>query len=284
MVKLENKRFRIMNAVKVLLLFAVITFLCGGTKSESVSNNKITILTYHNLIDRGEPDLMSISQEKFSADMHWLSKNGYHTILPTELYILKVHNRAWPKKTVMIVFDDGYFSNFSLAFPILKETNMKAAVMLITAHIKDAAPAGDPRIASLSWDSVKEMSDSGLIEFGSHTNNLHNPAESGAFIPGRGKSNGIQRLKNETKRNYIDRLDADIKKSILLIHEHTGKEVTSFAYPFGARDDWAEKVLKNNGIKMTFLTGDQAANLSNGLFDLKRVSIHENTDISRLLP
>jgi len=280
---LTNNRSKIQKAAEIFLLFAAFIYLCGGTKINTVLPNELTILMYHNLIDRGEPDELSISQKKFYEDMKWLGENGFHTILPNELCALRANGKPLPEKTVMVVFDDGYYSNYSLAFPVLKETGMKAAVMLITSQIKDSEPTNDPRVAMLCWRDVKEMSESGLIEFGSHSHNLHNPDQCGEFIPGKGKSNGIQRLRNETRKNYRIRLDADIKRSVSLIYEHTGQNVVSFAFPFGVADEWANDVLRQNGIRVTFLTGNQVADLGKGLFNLKRVGIHEYTDISKLL-
>ena len=269
--------------LKTMLLSALITslFCMVSGAAPPASQSRFYILAYHNLIDQGEPDSMSISQEKFRTDLEWLSQNGYQTILPYELCDLRSRHLPPPQKTVMIVFDDGYYSNYALAFPILKETKMKAAIMLITAQIKDTEPDGSLRVAPLSWDDVKEMSESGLVEFGSHTNKLHNPDRGGIYISG--EPNGIQSLKGETRINYRLRLDADIKQSISLIRDHTGQSVVSFAYPFGIKDKWSSKTLLENGIKITFLTGNNTANISRGLYDLARFSVKEDTDLSKLL-
>ncbi|MCX7715777.1 MAG: polysaccharide deacetylase family protein [Clostridia bacterium] len=226
---------------------------------------------------------MNITQSKFSRDMKWLYDNGYQTILPSELYNLRSSGLKIPSKTVMIVFDDGYYSNYSLALPILKKLHMKAAIMLITSHIKTQAPLGDLSIASLSWSNVREMSKSGLIEFGSHTDDLHNPKSKGFFKIGHEQSNGIQHYRGETKENYQIRLNEDIKKSIQLIYENTECTVYSFSYPFGAYDPWSVNVLQENGIKVTFLNGNKVADISGGLYGLKRIQMKETTDISKYL-
>ncbi|MDP4110276.1 MAG: polysaccharide deacetylase family protein, partial [Bacillota bacterium] len=148
-------------------------------KDTKINHDKLYILTYHNLINDENPDSMNITVQKFLKDMKWLNENGYNTILPRELCNLKASNQNLSPKTVMIVLDDGYYSNYALAFPVLKEYNIKAAVMLVTSFIRSEAPSGSPRVAPLTWDDVREMSDNGLVEFGSHTNNLHSPEYKG---------------------------------------------------------------------------------------------------------
>ena len=71
-------------------------------------------------------------------------------------------NRKLPKNSVLITFDDGYLDNYTNAYPILKKYNMKATIFLNTAYINT-----DPLY--LNWTQIKEMYNSGLIDFQLHT-------------------------------------------------------------------------------------------------------------------
>jgi len=67
-----------------------------------------------------------------------------------------------PKNSILITFDDGYKNNYTLAFPILKKYNMKATIFLNTKFIeKDDA--------YLNWAEIREMYESGLVDFQLHT-------------------------------------------------------------------------------------------------------------------
>ena len=67
-----------------------------------------------------------------------------------------------PQNSILITFDDGYKNNYTLAFPILKKYNMKATIFLNTKFIeKDEA--------YLNWDEIREMYESGLVDFQLHT-------------------------------------------------------------------------------------------------------------------
>ena len=75
---------------------------------------------------------------------------------------LKKLNYTLPKNSILITFDDGYKNNYTLAFPILKKYNMKATIFLNTKFIgKDEF--------YLNWDEIKEMYESGLVDFQLHT-------------------------------------------------------------------------------------------------------------------
>ena len=75
---------------------------------------------------------------------------------------LKNLNYTLPKNSILITFDDGYKNNYTLAFPILKKYNMKATIFLNTKFIgKDEF--------YLNWDEIKEMYESGLVDFQLHT-------------------------------------------------------------------------------------------------------------------
>lgn len=106
------------------------------------------------------------------------------------------------KNSVILTFDDGYEDNYTQMFPLIKKYNVKVTVYMIAYKI------GMPNY--LTREQIREMSDSGLVQFGSHT--LDHPS--------------------------LTSLDADgvreqFQGSNWLISEITGKPVTTVAYPSG---------------------------------------------------
>lgn len=65
------------------------------------------------------------------------------------------------EKSVMLQFDDGYEDNYTEMFPILKKYNAKATIFIITGYVNFPG--------YLTVDQIKEMADSGLVRFCSHT-------------------------------------------------------------------------------------------------------------------
>ena len=154
-------------------------------------------------------------------------------------------------------------------------------IALITANIQDASQDGD---FWLGWPDVREMTESGSIAFGSHTDNLHNPDIGGELRTGPDASNGAQRLQGETQEAYRERVGSDLARSFERIETYTGAPVRWFAYPYGAGDVWCEQLLDEMEIDISVSTNPGRTLPGKGLRDLPRYAVREDTDLSELLP
>ena len=99
-----------------------------------------------------------------------LKENGWKTITSDQLAMFQQGDMVLQEKSFMITIDDGYESVYNNAFPILKELDMNATLFVITSHIESGNRFN---IRMSSWEQIKEMSDSGYIEIGNHTHDLH---------------------------------------------------------------------------------------------------------------
>lgn len=262
------------------LLAAATTALCGG-ESAQAADMQLPILMYHNLTVDGETNSMTITQERFREDMQFLKEYGYTPLLSADLIDISAGAKAMPEKPVMITFDDGYESNYTLGFPILKETGMKATISLITSHIRDNANVGVP--TSMTWQQAREMYQSGIVDIGTHTHMLHNEENGGFELPG--GPDGVQRMKGESWMDYQTRVGQDIRMSIRTIQANLGDNarVRYFSYPFGATDAWFGQVLVDNGLFVSTTTKSSTADIRNGLYGLPRYRITMELPVSQLL-
>ncbi len=71
------------------------------------------------------------------------------------------------KAVIIFTFDDGPLSDYLLAYPILKEYDIKGTSYIIT-KFTDAETAG-----KLNWEQIKEMAEYGWV-FGAHTRRHNN--------------------------------------------------------------------------------------------------------------
>ena len=197
---------------------------------------QVPILLYHHISED------TLTQEQFQTEMQLLKDGGYHTVSFDQIFDFVEKGTPLPEKPVCLTFDDGYLSNYEIAYPLLKEYGMKATFFAI-------------------YEQAKEMSDSGLVSIQSHTFDMHQWAP---YEPGDRVRNNILRWEDETEEEYTEALTADFSKSREELEAATGKPVNVLAYPGGQFDALSESVLRSLGVKATLTIQPGKAKLTEG--------------------
>lgn len=226
-------------------------------------NSTLYILMYHHFVEGDGSDCndWTLPVSRLREDLQWLSDHGYTTVLPSQL----AAGEPLPERAVMITLDDGYESNYRLAYPVLRELRAKAVISLIVHHIED----GDPDW--LTWDMCREMAGSGLVEIGSHTYKAHADGTDLQLLPG------------ESQADYEARIFPDVQSSIDMIQKNLGTAPLFFAYPHGNTCQWSDNFLAER-FAVTVTTRHGPANISRGLYQLPRHNISMSADVSKYLP
>lgn len=254
-----------MRRVHKLIPLSLFAALCLALLFVCRAKKNMYILMYHDVVEDGaECNDWTITAGRLREDFRWLSDHGYTTLLPSEVVQMN-REGTLPERAVLITFDDGYASSLELALPILEETGTKAVVSIITEQIDSERPG------FMTWDMCRELDASELVEIGSHTHTLH---ETGC---------GIRRLAGESRTEYRERVLPDIQTSMDRIEENLGAKPRFLAYPHGISDPWAEDFLREN-FDMTVTTKHGPANISKGLYDLRRHNINVDDPPSKYLP
>ena len=260
------------SLLALILLLSLAACQAGGGSGNPYSGEKLPVLMYHHVVEDGqECNDMTVTVSRLREDLQWLKDNGYTTVLPREL----AAGEALPEKPVLITFDDGYRSNYNLAFPIFQEFEAKM-VISVMVYMQDNA-ASD----FITWAMCREMVDSGLIEIGSHTYLLHNLDERGGSFDPQGV-NGVQRKPEETDGDFQARVLDDIQRSYDLIAEKLEVSPTFFAYPFGLTEPDADGLIREL-FPVTAVTLPKTADLSGGLYDLSRHTVTMNKSLDSIL-
>ena len=222
----------------------------------------LPVLTYHHLVAEDD-GTGCMTAAVFEEQMRALYEAGYTAVTPDELYAYVREGTALPEKPVLITFDDGYRSNYELAYPILQKYGMKAVIFAIGVSVgkdtyKDTGVAIHPHF---SYAEAKEMMASGLISVESHTYDLHQSAEL--------DTEPIRRTANilpgESQAQYAEVFSADLERSVQSILDGTGHIVTALSYPEGEYTILSETLCKQAGIQATFTTRPQMNTLIKGL-------------------
>lgn len=257
----------------------------------------IPILTYHHLAPEGtfEPNSpVIISPMVFSAQMQLLKDQGYHTITSQDLYDYLRKDIALPEKPVLITFDDGYESNYTLAYPVLKKLGMKAVINIVVGFTPGeeeglfpggGSTAGAPFLKQnhLTWEQMREMVLSGLIEIQSHTYDSHRlvPAEDGKRRPALTTQKYLRSEdRKELWEEYTQRVYNDLTKAKETIEQKLGTKVTVLAYPYGAYNEATERLARDAGYLMTLSTRKGFVKSGDSEYLLKRINIGADGDLA----
>jgi peptidoglycan/xylan/chitin deacetylase (PgdA/CDA1 family)/RNase H-fold protein (predicted Holliday junction resolvase) len=234
----------------------------------------IKILVYHN-ISESEQTGETISKYAFENDMKDLIDNGYTAVLFDDLISYVEKGIELPEKPVLITFDDGYLSNYEIAFPILKKYNMKATIFVIGVSVGKTKYKDTENIITphFSYEQAREMIASGLISIESHTYDMHQWAP---FETNNIPRENILKFNNETEEEYISALTNDYNKINADFNNELNKNIKVVAFPNGKTEKLTDVVLSRIGVKATVTTieGDNTIikGLPQSLYRLNRYS------------
>ena len=248
-------------------------------------STQVPILMYHHLSEDVTNSEM-VSPEQFEAQIRALSEAGYTGVSFDELQAYVLRGEPLPEKPVVITFDDGYRSNYTLAYPILQKYGMKATIFAIgvsfgTDHYKDTDYAITPHFGAAE---AAEMTASGLISIQSHTYDMHQwpPYETGSAV-----RENILQLSSESEEAYVQALTEDFTRSRALLEGATGQPVDVLAYPAGQYSTLAQVTLQSLGVHVTLSTNPGVNTVVRGLpqtlYAMLRFGITEDVTPEALL-
>jgi len=211
------------------------------------------ILMYHSVGEALAPrSSLSITGEEFSRQMAFFKRNGYRVVPLRELVDKIRQGEEVAPKTIALTFDDGYADNYTLAFPVLKEYGFPATVFVITDLIGREVTLGGRPVSFLTAGMMREMADSGLIDFGVHS-------ATGASLPGLEGDPQALRREVEDPRRFLEGL--------------LGRPVSFFSFPFGAYNRAVQQCVRDAGYAAAVTTYTKKGYIHDDLFALKRVKI-----------
>jgi len=222
---------------KLLLPIFLLITLLSSVQLQAAQVN-YDVLCYHDVADQVDGNLehetTKLSTKHLASHLAWLGDHGYHPVSVSDILNAQKGIKPLPQKPVLLTFDDGYVSFYTHVYPLLKLFNYPAVFALVGSWLEaEAAETVDyggkqvPRSNFLTPTQIKEMAKTGLIEFSSHSYNLHrglllnsyNSTAAAAIT--RQYFPGTQLY--ETKEAYISRVKADLKRNNDYIKRLTGK-------------------------------------------------------------
>ena len=228
----------------------------------------LSVLVYHHIQEKPTSDV-SCTPQDFESHIEAMVKEGF-TPLTAEAAITYLNSgKSNLKKPVVVTFDDGYESLYHYALPVAKKYKFPIIVFVITSRI-----GRKPQFARyLNEKQIKEMHDSGFVEFGTHTHDLHTKSMNiyNAFeVPA-------------DKNPVLPLLEKDLKRSYETLKSITGKAPISLAWPYGKFNKEFTKIAIDAGYKIHFTSVSGRNPIGSDIYTLKRYPVTVRDSVNGVL-
>lgn len=264
-------KIKVIQLSKMLLFLTILVILLTVGISIAIANSeeyiKVPIIMYHSILkDPSRSNKYTVTPSVLEEDLKYIKDNGYTTVTISDLISYVYDDTPLPEKPIVLTFDDGHYNNYGYLFPLLEKYDMKAVISIVGSYTDKFTETDEANLnySYLRWKDIKELMDTGRIEFQNHTYSLHSNT---------GKRNGTKKIKGETDEHYKNVLEEDILKLQQEFKENTNYIPQCFTYPFGGISNASLDIIKELGFKAS-LSCEQGINKltknPNSLYLLKR--------------
>lgn len=251
---------------------------------------ELTVLSYHEVSDPAQAlqPAYAVTPTDFVRQMDWLRNHGFRFVAVGDVIASRQGGKPLPERAVLITFDDGYQSVWDNAWPILKAFRIPAVIAVTGSWLEEKGTVDFdgkklPRERLLSWDELREMSESGLVEVGSHSFDLHrgvlgNPQ--GNMEPATTTRRWIaEERRYEDEAAWRKRVKGDLERNRDLIRRRTGKAPRVLSWPYGRYNTPAREIAERLGMPVG-LTLDDGANVRDTpLWGLRRILVERGMSL-----
>ena len=209
-------------------------------------SSRVTVLMFHDVVtSRGKGGVYFDSTvAEFNEILDYFDEQGAHYLSMRDLHEHLVTGKQVPERSVVLTFDDNYLGFYENAWPILKAKNIPSGMFVHTDFVGNTS-GSHPK---MSWDQLKELDATGLVEIGGHT----------CSHPG------------DLKSLPEDVQERELTKSKMLLEEQLGHPVPFLAYPVGSADAKTIALAKSAGYTMAFTMKNGPAEESPGVLEVQR--------------
>ena len=200
-----------------------------------------------------------VRPEQFRSQLKMLRGSGHTSITVSDYLAYRRGERELPDRPVMLTFDDGYSSNFEIAFPIARDHGFTATVFVVSQMIGGTNCWDDDEIQErlLDADEIRHLQTQGF-EFQSHT-------RTHASLVAIDDATALREL-------HGSRCD---------LEDLLGKEVEAIAYPWSRYDARVERLAEQAGYRGGVILRRRLNFDHTPLFALRRIGISHTTSLAR---
>lgn len=241
-------RFRkLLLALLALGTFAQPAFAAGTLPpvAPQARTPYVAVLVWHDVLPSKDVYFDTTTAD-LASQLDRIARGGFHVVTLAALRDHLIRGTALPAKPLALTFDDNGHGIYENAFPLLRKHRFPATLFVHTNYVGKTTSK-----VHNSWDELRAMERSGLIDVQSLTAN-HPP--------------------DLTKLS-----DADVRHEFVLskrsLEKRLGKPVYAFVYPYDVYDDRVARLAAASGYTLGFTEDHGNAGDSATVLEVHRYSI-----------
>jgi biofilm PGA synthesis lipoprotein PgaB len=273
-------------------LFLSILLLCAtGARGEllALCYHEVTATTAESLRDPA-----AISVDMLINQFTWLDANGYVPVSLSDVIAARAGGKPLPPRAVLLTFDDGYASFYTRVLPLLKLYQFPATLAPVTSWLD--TPDGQTvsygsaeevsREKFLSWEQLREIADSGLVEIASHSHDLHHGIQGNPQTNSQPAANTLAydpvTGAYESLDHQRSRVRTDLATSVEILQRELGVRPHAIVWPYGAYNAIGQDIAADLGMNISF-TLDDAENTPADPTRIHRILIGSDMSLSEFV-
>lgn len=240
---------------------AYVSVVDTAEQADSLAGEYIPVLMYHHFAMRnmGIGNGVVTTTKELEEQLRYFQSQGYHIISLEELDALLAREERNPEglglglgeKYLCITMDDGYYSNYDLAFPLFRKYRVPASVFAVTDFVTEQIG-----LKKFTWEQAEKMDKSGFLRVYSHTAN-HQPVEEG---------------KEEAFLASMQRSEETLNENL------SKKHVKAMAYPNGRYTELSQRMLEEDGYVLQFTVENSVITRQTKRNAIPRITIESGMD------
>jgi len=233
-----------------------------NTKPAIDQNAQVVIFGYHRFVNQVRRPDTEITPQAFEAQMKELKDRSISVIPMQDFLAWKRGEKAIPPKSAIITLDDGWKSQYEVAWPILKKFGYPMTMFIYTEGVRPGHFSGGE---SMTWEQLAEMRDAG-VDIQAHTQthqDLRKPYDKVA-------------RKKLGPPEYEQWLQNEVAGSKQVIEQKLGVKVNCFAVPYGFYNGHVKDVAMKAGYEALFTVYGQPITYRSTMDSLGRYLIEAN--------
>ncbi|PYL68540.1 MAG: hypothetical protein DMF20_00465 [Verrucomicrobia bacterium] len=230
---------------------------------------QVIIFCYHRLVDKIRYPGTEITPAAFEAQMKELKDRGITVISMQDLLAWKRGEKNIPPRSAVVTFDDGWKSQYEVAWPIMKKYGYPFTMFIYTEGVRGGSLGGGEAI---TWEQLADMRDNGVdIEGHSATHQDLREGHTITLIAG-----GKRSRTKVTGPQYEQWMQNEVVGSKQLLEQRLGIKVNCFAVPFGNYNEHVKEIARNSGYEAMFTVYGQPITFTSSMDSIGRYAIEAN--------